>query len=194
LEPPQVRVLGAQQGRIVATVSDNVRSLQTAKYYRVIPHGFREDCRAYVDRMHQWNGVDARGLPPFLLGGDYVMTFNDDKIANEIEIAVGVSQPANLYVLIDDRVTPPEWLKRDFVDTNWDVGSDEGWEDRVIDVATGPGQSVEHVFSVWRRVVGEPTTVILGALSYDSSPAKVTAERSMYGIVVTPRNGGRDLN
>jgi FecR protein len=191
LEPPQVRVLRAQQGRIVTTVTDNVRSLQTAKYYRVIPHGFREDCRAYVDRLHEWNGVDARGLPPFLLGGDYVMTYNDDKIASEIEIAVSVSQPANLFVLIDDRVTPPEWLKRDFVDTHWDVGSDEGWEDRIIDVAAGPGQSVEHVFSVWRCVVREPATVILGALSTDSPSPEVTAERSMYGIVVTPRGGGR---
>jgi hypothetical protein len=191
LEPPQVRVAGAQQGRLITTVTDNVRSLQTAKYYRVIPHGFHEDCRAYVDRLHQWNGVDPRGLAPFLLGGDYVMTYNDDKIASEIEIAVSVSQPANLYVLIDDRVTPPDWLKRDFVDTNWDVGSDEGWEDRIIDVASGPGQSIEHVFSVWRCVVREPSTVILGALSTDLPSSGVTAERSMYGIVVTPRSGGR---
>ena len=88
-----------RNARIITPVSDNVRSLETAKYYRIIPHGFREDCRAYVDRMHEWNGVDERGLPPFLLGGDYVMTFNDDKIVTEIEIAVKISQPANLYVL-----------------------------------------------------------------------------------------------
>jgi hypothetical protein len=188
LEPPQVRLSGSRSDGLITAVSDNVRSLETAKYYRVIPHGFCEDCRAYVDRMHEWNGVDRRGLPPFLLGGDYVMTFNDDKIVNEIEIGVTLGQPANLFVLIDDRVNPPEWLRRDFVDMNWDVGSDEGWGDHIIDVAAGPGQSVEHVFSVWRRVVTEPTTVILGAISQESPPPSVEVERSMYGIVATPIN------
>jgi hypothetical protein len=191
LEPPKVQLAGDQTGRLIMAVSDNVQSLKTAKYYRVIPHGFREDCQAYVDRMHEWNGIDRRGLPPFLLGGDYVMTYNDDKIASEIEIAVTLSQPANVFVLIDDRISPPEWLKRDFEDTNWDVGSDEGWGDRIIDVAAGPGQSVEHVFSVWRRNVPEPTTVILGAVSHESPPPAVDVKRSMYGIVVTPLNGDR---
>jgi ferric-dicitrate binding protein FerR (iron transport regulator) len=186
LEPPQVRHAGSAQSSAISQVSDNIRSLETAKYNRIIPQGFREDCRAYVDRFHEWNGVDARGLPPFLVGGDYIMTFNDDKVVSAIEIAVTLSQPGNLYILIDDRVTPPDWLKRDFVDTNWDVGCDEGWPDRVIDLAVGPGQSVEHVFSVWRRVVAKPTTVILGALSYESPPPPVEVERSMYGIVVTP--------
>jgi hypothetical protein len=186
LEPPQVRQASTARSSIISHVSDNVRSLETAKYNRIIPQGFREDCRAYVDRLHEWNGIDARGLPPFLLGGDYIMTFNDDKIVSEIEIAVTLNQPANLYLLVDDRVTPPEWLKRDFVDTSWDVGSDEGWPDRVIDLAIGSGQSVEHAFSVWRRVLTRPTTVILGALSHESPQPPVEVERSMYGIVVTP--------
>jgi hypothetical protein len=189
LEPPQVRMLGAQPSRLIARVSDNVRTLSTAKYYRVMPRGFREDCRAYVDRLHEWNGTDQRGLPPFLLDGDYVMMFNDDKIVSEIEIAVTLSQPANLFVLIDDRVKPPDWLKRDFVDTNCDVGSDDGWSVGDINVAVGAGQSVDHVFSVWRRTVTEPSTVILGTLSHDSPPPAMTVERSMYGIVVTPLRG-----
>jgi hypothetical protein len=154
----------------------------------VIPGGFREDCRAYVDRLHEWNGVDDRGLPPFLMGGDYVMTFNDDKITTEIEIAVTVGQPAALYVIIDDRVTPPNWLLRDFVDTRWDVGSDDGWgEGEEIETGLGTGVSVERGCSVWRRNVDVPSTVILGALSQEKSlePAEKTP-RSMYGIVAIP--------
>jgi hypothetical protein len=187
LEPPQVGAAIGPQDRVITSVSDNIRSLETAKYYRVMPGGFREDCRAYVDRLHEWNGLDGRGLPPFLLGGDYVMTFNDDKVVTEIEIAVGINQPANLYVLIDDRVPPPEWLKRDFVDTHWDVGSDEGYDDHVIDNGFGTGQSIDHVCSVWRREVAEPTTVILGALSNEAftMPAQ-DVERSMYGVVAMP--------
>jgi hypothetical protein len=186
LEPPQARVAASDQGRVITSVSDNVRSLETAKYYRVIPQGFREDCRAYVDRNHEWNGLDDRGLPPFLAGGDYVMTFNDDKVTTEIEIAVTVNGPATLYVLIDDRVAPPDWLKRDFVDTKWDIGSDDGWDEGDIVTGRGAGQSIDHVCSVWRRDVLEPSTVVLGALSHEelALPA-IVVERSMYGIVAT---------
>ena len=187
LEPPQVRAAGAEADRVITAVSDNVRSLETAKYYRVIPGGFREDCRAYVDRLHEWNGADGRGLPPFLVGGDYVMTYNDDKVTTEIEIAVSLSQPASLYVIVDDRVPPPDWLQRDFVDTHWDVGSDEGYEDRVIDIGVGPGESIDRTCSVWRRDVTEPSTVVLGALGDEkfAQPAE-DVERSMYGVVATP--------
>jgi len=192
LEPPQVvRAVNGRGGQVISSVSDNVRSLETTKYYRVIPGGFREDCRAYVDRGHQWNGVDQRGLPPFLVGGDYVMTYNDDKNVTEFEIAIGVSQPAALYVIIDDRVPPPEWLKRDFVDTHWDVGSDEGYEDRIIGNGVGPGESIDHSCSVWRRAVPEPTTVVLGALSKEEFTLPATdIGRSMYGVVAVPLGDG----
>jgi hypothetical protein len=188
LEPPKVRVNGEPpQPPVITAVSDNVQSLATTKYYRVIPGGFREDCRAYVDRTHEWNGVDERGIPPFLVGGDYVMTYNDDKIVTEFEIAVSLGQPASLYVIIDDRVPPPEWLSGSFVNTNWDVGSDEGYEGRDITKAVGSGKSIDHTCSVWRRDVREATTVMLGALSSEEStlPAE-DVERSMYGVVAVP--------
>jgi ferric-dicitrate binding protein FerR (iron transport regulator) len=187
LELPQMRPSGALRARVITSVSDNMHSLETTKYYRVVPRGFQEDCPAYVDRQFEWNGLDERGIPPFLLGGDYVMTFNDDKIVTEIQIAVAISQPAHLYVLLDDRVPPPEWLKRGFVDTNWDIGSDEGYPDGSITAATGPGKSIDHVCSIWRRDVLEAGTVVLGALSGEKStlPAR-EVERSMYGVVATP--------
>jgi hypothetical protein len=187
LEPPQARAWNTDQDRVIESVSDNIRCLETAKFYRIMPRGFREDCRAYVDRYHEWNGLDRGGLPPFLMGGDYVMTFNDDKITTGIEIAVTVSQPAALYVIVDDRVPPPEWLTREFVDTNWDIGSDDGWSEGAITTGFGAGTSVDHVCSVWKREVTAPSTVVLGALSREAStvpPAQIL--HSMYGIVATP--------
>jgi hypothetical protein len=117
------------------------------------------------------------------------MTFNDDKIVTEFEIAVTLNQPAALYVLVDDRVAPPKWLKRDFVDTHWDVGSDESFPDRIIESGVGPGKCIDHVCSVWRRDVSDASTVVLGELSHEESamPAMVV-ERSMYGIVAVPLN------
>jgi hypothetical protein len=116
-----------------------------------------------------------------------VMTFNDDKITTGIEIAISVNQPATLYVLLDDRVAPPEWLQRDFVDTQWDVGSDDGWLEGPIVTGLGPGESVDHVFSVWRRDVLNPSTVVLGALSQEKQTVPATKiGHSMYGFVATP--------
>lgn len=192
LEPALAASMNDRRDSVIATVTDNVGSLETKKYYRIVPRGFREDCRAYVDRLHEWNGLDERGLPPFLAGGDYVMTFNDDKIVTGIEIAVGISQPANVYVLIDDRVPLPEWLSRDFVDTGWNLGADNGWEvvegeDGIV-AGMGTGQSIDHVCSIWRREVFEPTTVVLGALSRKKPAAGMAVEWSMYGVVATPLN------
>lgn len=192
LEPPHANRSAAGPGLVIESVNDNIRSLETAKYFRIVPRGFREDCIAYVDRDHEWNGLDSAGLPPFLLGGDYVMTFNDDKIVTDFEMAVTLNQPANLYVLLDDRVPAPEWLKRDFVDTHWDVGSDEGFADRIIDRSVGAGQSIDHVCSVWRRTIAEPGCVTLGALTQEkSSTPALVVERSMYGVVATPLNRDR---
>ena len=96
LPPPRLGDVASTAGRVIVSVTDNLKSSQTAKYYRVVPRGFREDCQAFVDRQHQWNGVDERGVPPFLAGADYVMTFNDDKVQHNLRIAVELAQPAQL--------------------------------------------------------------------------------------------------
>jgi ferric-dicitrate binding protein FerR (iron transport regulator) len=189
LPPLTVPGADADDSRVIAAVTDNLKSSDTAKYYRVVARGFREDCPAYVDRRHQWNGVDERGIPPFLRGADYVMTFNDDKVQHDLRIAVSLSQPARLYLLVDDRADPPpKWLSEVFSDTGFDVAIDEGYDDvPEVQTAVGPGKSLEWTFSVWYCDVTEPTTVLLGSLQQeeiDSPPREVL--RAMYGIVATP--------
>src|SRR5262249_40434825 len=46
LSPPQVRHDAAARPPIIASVTDNIRLHDTAKFNRVIPVGFEEDCRA----------------------------------------------------------------------------------------------------------------------------------------------------
>jgi FecR protein len=185
--PPYARNRGAGHTPVIESVADNIRLLETTKYNRVVPGGFDEDCRAYVDREHEWNGVDEAGLPACLLGGDYVMTFNDDKTDTGFELTVELAQPANLYLLVDNRVPPPDWLRRDFVKTEMEVGLDEVHRHVNVLAATGPGRSVEQVYSVWHRTVPEASTVVLGPLGHEqySRPARVV-QRGMYGIVATP--------
>ena len=188
LPPPRVAAAEPAEGPVIRAVTDNLAASQTAKYYRVISRGFREDCQAYVDRPHQWNGVTADGIPPFLNHADYVMTFNDDKVQHELRIAVELAQPARLYLFVDDRVATPKWLSDAFEDTGWDIGLDEGYDAAEKEkTAVGSGRSIDQTCSVWSREVKEPSTVLLGALQQQqTSSAPMELMQAMYGIAATP--------
>lgn len=165
---------------IFANVSDNIRNEQSKKFYRIVRDGLREDSPAFVDRLHEWNGLDERGLPQGLVGAEYIMPFNDDKFSVDLEVSVTLLRPAKLYVFLSDSVRPPKWLTDEFVDTGIDIGLDEGPNRFKPEVAldVGPGNSIDTVFSVWERVVHSPSTIALGAVERPGS----TAGYNMYGI------------
>ncbi|MGC4016740.1 MAG: FecR domain-containing protein [Luteolibacter sp.] len=95
LPPPRLPDSQADDGRVIVSVTDNLKSSDTTKYYRVVARGFREEAQAYVDRLHQWNGLDDRGIPPFLSRGNYVMTFNDDKTQHNLPLpSIGSTGPS----------------------------------------------------------------------------------------------------
>ncbi|QDT00898.1 FecR family protein [Adhaeretor mobilis] len=171
---------------VISEVHDNIeRSSSMLNYYEIVPQGMQEDAFAFVDRVaHQWNGVTPAGMPPYLLGGDYVKTFNSDKFNPDIQVSVKVDVPCRLYVLFDNRLPAPAWLKRDFQDTGDEIGLDTGpyqtynhaWHNQGPS-GVGPGESVEDTLSVWVKVVAEPTVVFLGSTEAPES------EPNMYGIV-----------
>lgn len=195
LPPPDLLARGDGSSELIGSVSDSLRSEETSKYYRVIGQGFGEDCRAYVDRLHEWNGIDSQGIPRFLRGGDYVMTFNDDKLRN-IQIALELLRPARVYVLMDDRVTPPRWLTTNFEDTGWDLGLDayivsnkkSRFAASQLHAEVGPGRSIDSIFSVWQQDIFHPAVVELGSLRGDDlvDVDPYSIKQSMYGVVVQP--------
>ena len=79
----------------------------------------------FVDRPHEWNGLTESGMPSYLVGADYVKSFNDDKVAEDLRITVKTTAPVTLYVLLDLRVYPPAWLTEAFTDTGDQIGIDE---------------------------------------------------------------------
>jgi hypothetical protein len=178
------------QDAIIRSVSDNIRGLGSSKYYQIVPHGLTDDQPAYVDRPHQWNGLDAGGLPEFLRGADYIMTFNDDKWTKNLEITVEVGQAATLYILFDDREEAPSWLKEQFTDTGVNIGLDEAqWSPPTGPGAidSGPGRSIDNVFSVWKRGVDQAAAIRLGGMR-GGIPG-----RAMYGIAAVARHVRQDL-
>ena len=53
---------------VITKVRDNLRTSDTKRYYEIVPRGMRENALAYVDRReHEWNGLDARGMPAYLI-------------------------------------------------------------------------------------------------------------------------------
>jgi hypothetical protein len=170
-----------QASSLILNVSDNLQEDDTAKYYHIVPGGLVEDAPAYVDRTHQWNGVDERGIPSFLRGADYIMPFNDDKLVDRLNVKLMFARPALLYIFLDDRVRAPEWLRQRFQNTGYKIGLDEGdYPNAEKSTGVGPGQSIDNVCSIWVTKVDAATPVTLDALGATEEFC------SMYGIAVTP--------
>lgn len=179
-----------QRTDVIQEVRDNIVREQTMKYYEIVAQDFQEDSLAFVDRDYQWNGLDRDGIPSYLLGGDYVKTFNDDKIAQDLRITVTLKRPSTLYLLVDDRHENLEWLQEQFEDTGDDVGLDEGPHDIPDDLrelAVGAGVSIDQVHSVWRCREVAARQITIGRSGPLIAPeAKLMGKRArlnMFGIV-----------
>ena len=173
---------------VISSVRDNGSDRQpnSRMFYRIVGAGLREDSLAFVDRLHQWNGVTEEGIPKELIGADYVMPFNDDKFVEDLQVQVSIDRPCNLYVFFSDGMQVPHWLVDGFSDTGLEIGLDEG-PNRFkpeFAVGVGPGESVDQTFSVWKRVVNEPCILDLGSLP---RPDGEFYGYNMYGIAAVAK-------
>jgi hypothetical protein len=181
---------------LITAVSDNLATDSRPKFYAIVPHGFREDAKVYVDRRYEWNGLGEAGLPQELVGADYIRTFNDDKGQENLEIVVKLAGPADVYVLLDQRYPAPDWLTADFAETEFrmgiDLGTTYGDGNEVVPplgvtverrLGIGPGKSVDVPVAVWKRQVRDLREIRLGPVPSESLP---TRRGSMYGIVAVP--------
>ncbi|MCC9604682.1 FecR family protein [Blastopirellula sp. JC732] len=145
--------------------------------YQIVRAGFQEDALAYTDRVHQWNGILSSGLPPQLLGLDYVRMANDwkfdanDSLRDDLEITYEFNRPAVAYLLVDERLAKPPWLRQNFRDTGWVIGLDKGShhdpETRLsyeLDQAKGAGASIDVLLRVWRVVLPEGGELKIGPI------------------------------
>jgi hypothetical protein len=173
----------AYRGVVIRSVRDNIRGPECSKYYQIVHGGLDDDVPAYVDRLHQWNGLNAGGLPGFLRGADYIMPFNDDKWMKELQVTIEVMRPATLFVFFDDREKIPLWLSEQFIDTGIDIGLDEcsGPTGEPLSAGRGPGVSIDHVLSIWKCELEEDESITLGALLGRRQ------NMTMYGIAAVPR-------
>ncbi|MCC7084991.1 MAG: FecR domain-containing protein [Pirellulales bacterium] len=148
------------------SIRDNIRASDSLKYYNIVAGGLHEDVPAWVDRLHEWNGTTAAGMPEFIRGADYVKTFNDDRYNPSFKMYVTVHRPAMLYIFVDNRIDKlPDWLVNIFEDTGEDLGLDESYRPPSrVKSARGPGKSIDSTFSIWRRKVSQPAEFEFGSM------------------------------
>jgi hypothetical protein len=62
---------------------------------------------AFVDRNHRYSGdlTVNTPVPAYLVGGDYIMAGNDNRDNASYKLDVTISSPANVYMLIDNRLS-----------------------------------------------------------------------------------------
>jgi hypothetical protein len=176
-------------GPVIADVQDNIRNARRAKSYQIVHAGLEDDALAFVDRFHQWNGLEESGLPPFLAGADYVMPFNEDKFVSGLTLKVTLARPATLFVFIDNNMVVPDWMRDEFTDTGVDIGLDcskTTWhKDHALGM--GSGKSIDFTFSVWKRDIQQAGTVTLGGVE---TPADRRLGFNMYGIAAVANEPG----
>lgn len=175
---------------VITAVRDNMEGDYPSlrNFYRIVPRGMREDARAYADFPHEWNGLDANGIPAWLRGADLVQTFNADQVNWFMELTVTVSRPCVLYVFADRRNPPPTWLRERFTDTGVNVGWEYIDPKNKIFAAKWPerGHTV-FPFGVWKLEVHQPGEVKLGPPYFEQirDPNEVRPNW-MYGIAAKP--------
>jgi len=195
--------IGETESKFISSVSDNFPASSRPIYYGLVPMGFDEDALCYVDRAHQWNSLPGIPFPEPLRGGDYLRLMNDLKFVMNLEIKISLRRPADVYVLLDQRVPPPTWLVRDFMKTPMTIGADEYDPQGILGtiptpnsqtLGVGPGESIDQAFDIWVRHCEASGDVILGSLveflppTEASDDPKVPIENlglSVYGVVVT---------
>lgn len=91
-------------------------------------------------------------------------------------------------MFLSDSVGVPDWLETNFVDTGENIGLDEGpslWHPPHTGrraLGTETGQSIDTVFSIWKRNILSPSQVVLGGVD---RPSPATGY-NMYGIAAVP--------
>ncbi len=162
---------------------------------------FQEDVPCFVDRNHQWNGISAEmPLPDYLVGGEYIMSGNDNRDNASLQMDITVSEDVLVYLLVDTRLTdgnaadPPEsglepiywtamaWLGADGyqpVMTGWNLTADPALPDLVgVDEGgdgLGAGAGINTYAAIYSKTQPKGTFSIYQADN---------AGRNMYGVVI----------
>ena len=137
---------------------------------QIVASGFFENAKPFTDRNYVLTGIDGKGLPAELLGGDLVQMpaqarFLETDKADQMRLELVTAGASDVYLLLQHKHPAPAWLERDYEQTPWQVGIFMG------------GERTDR-FAVWKR--SKPT---LGRAIVAEG-----IDKSIYSVVIVPRN------
>jgi ferric-dicitrate binding protein FerR (iron transport regulator) len=171
------------RGSIVTKVTDNITESGCRRFYSILPGGMKEGARPYpAIRKTRWLPLPGQSFPKPLAGADLVGTFAQDRKDANHQIDLEVAGPCTVFVMLDQRAEPPDWLRRDFRDTGLRLRSGP-WHPEAAVVSRLPAPAEGRLFlthTVWRREVAAAGRVELGPPRAQDEPN----HHAMYGIAV----------
>lgn len=166
---------------LVVDVEDNATEPEFLHYLGVVPQGMGADSQPYSDRPNvRWQAMPGQNFPSELESIDLIRTFLADRGDRDLEIRIQVSRPCYLYVIIDDRHTPPAWLDREFLKTNLQLRVGPWPANLVKDI---PADNDDRIFipcTVWKCHIDRAGEVVLGSPVVKGSKG----QNLMYAIAV----------
>ena len=171
----------------ISRVSDDINDVGFHRFYSIHPRGMRENFRAYstLGNPH-WEAIPGKKFPGRLKGADALRTFSEDRKDPSLNLTIEVTESCTVYVMLDSRSSPPEWLQRDFTRLRPQVRSGP-WNpiSSVTKGLTPDDQGNLYVnYSIWAREISSPGPFTLGPPRRDNEPLN----RAMYGVVVKPHS------
>jgi hypothetical protein len=153
---------------------------------------FASTLPAYVDRNHRFLADPTLAIPSYLLGGEYIMSGNDNRDNNPYNLAVTINASARVYMLIDNRLSdgnngnPPtfdathmQWI----LDQSW-IPTNNGFNRSASTAAPdevpfdeGADNTINNWFSVYYKDFSAGTFNLL---------QPENGGQNMYGAVVQP--------
>lgn len=167
----------------ITRVSDDINDVGFHRFYSIHPKAMREGMLAYSTHgMPRWTAMPNESFPGRLRGADTVRTFSPDSKNTNLNLTIELSEPCDVFILLDTRSEPPAWLADRFKKTPHQLRSGP-WKakSRVVrGIEPDPNGKLFVNYSVWRTRVHTPGNLTLGPPRGKNEPVN----RAMYGIAV----------
>jgi len=166
---------------LVIDVEDNATEPEFLNYLGVVPQGMGADSQPYSDRPNvRWQAMPGGTFPSELESIDLIRTFLADRGDRDLEIRIRISRPCTLYVIIDNRQTPPQWLEREFLKTDLQVRVGPWPATAYKDVTPDSDGKTYIPCTIWKCRIDRTGEVVLGSPFVKG----FKGTNLMYGIAV----------
>lgn len=188
-------------GVVWNTTVGNEPTLNTPIGTPFLVPAFGNGAPTFVDRAHRYtNASGTVTIPSYLAGGEYIMSGNDNRDNVSYQLDISVSEPAIIFMLVDNRLTdgangdPPNFTEG--IDPSlWTLAmtwlGTSGYQpltnglNRTADFARpdevgldeGSDGGINNWYSIYWKQVPAGTSSVFQADN---------GGRNMYGVVVTP--------